>query len=322
MRKPTKVLLHNDRTHDLADKLKERFPTIEIGECNTYENLPDVIATFEPDVVYAIRFAGSDGYPVAAFFAENGPRWIANGGAGTDHLGTWDPKRTTVTNAAGVAADMMAEYVLGCFLHFSLDVPGLQADKAASIWRPRFVTPLKGKTILIVGLGHTGRSIAAHAKAFGMTVLGTRMRPTKMDNIDQVYPSDQLLDVLPQADFVAVSTPLTDQTRGLIGQNEIDAMKSGVILADVSRGGVIDQSALLSALQSGKIAGAGLDVFETEPLPSDSPFWDLNNIILSPHCSAVHDQWEQDSFDLFLDNLQNWENDDPLFNIVDPNRGY
>ena len=322
MRKPTKVLLHNDRTQDLADQLKERFPTIEIGECNTYENLPDVIATFEPDVVYAIRFAGSDGYPVAAFFAANGPRWIANGGAGTDHLGTWDPKRTTVTNAAGVAADMMAEYVLGCFLHFSLDVPGLQADKAARIWRPRFVTPLKGKTILIVGLGHTGRSIAAHAKAFGMTVLGTRMRPTKMDNIDQVYPSDQLLDVLPQADFVAVSTPLTDQTRGLIGQNEIDAMKSGVILADVSRGGVIDQSALLRALQSGKIAGAGLDVFETEPLPSDSPFWDLNNIILSPHCSAVHDQWEQDSFNLFLDNLQNWENGDPLFNIVDPNRGY
>ena len=322
MRKPTKVLLHNDRTHDLADQLKERFPTIEIGECNTYENLPDVIATFEPDVVYAIRFAGSDGYPGAAFFAENGPRWIANGGAGTDHLGTWDPKRTTVTNAAGVAADMMAEYVLGCFLHFSLDVPGLQADKAARIWRPRFVTPLKGKTILIVGLGHTGRSIAAHAKAFGMTVLGTRMRPTKMDNIDQVYPSDQLLDVLPQADFVAVSTPLTDQTRGLIGQNEIDAMKSGVILADVSRGGVIDQSPLLSALQSGKIAGAGLDVFETEPLPSDSPFWDLNNIILSPHCSAVHDQWEQDSFNLFLNNLQNWENGDPLFNIVDPNRGY
>ena len=322
MRKPTKVLLHNDRTHDLADQLKERFPTIEIGECNTYENLPDVIATFQPDVVYAIRFAGSDGYPGAAFFAENGPRWIANGGAGTDHLGTWDPKRTTVTNAAGVAADMMAEYVLGCFLHFSLDVPGLQADKAARIWRPRFVTPLKGKTILIVGLGHTGRSIAAHAKAFGMTVLGTRMRPTKMDNIDQVYPSDQLLDVLPQADFVAVSTPLTDQTRGLIGQNEIDAMKSGVILADVSRGGVIDQSPLLSALQSGKIAGAGLDVFETEPLPSDSPFWDLNNIILSPHCSAVHDQWEQDSFNLFLDNLQNWENGDPLFNIVDPNRGY
>ena len=322
MRKPTKVLLHNDRTHDLADKLKKRFPTIEIGECNTYENLPDVIATFEPDVVYAIRFAGSDGYPVAAFFEANGPRWIANGGAGTDHLGTWDPKRTTVTNAAGVAADMMAEYVLGCFLHFSLDVPGLQADKAARIWRPRFVTPLKGKTILIVGLGHTGRSIAAHAKAFGMTVLGTRMRPTKMDNIDQVYPSDQLLDVLPQADFVAVSTPLTDQTRGLIGQNEIGAMKSGVILADVSRGGVIDQSALLSALQSGKIVGAGLDVFETEPLPSDSPFWDLNNIILSPHCSAVHDQWERDSFDLFLDNLQNWENDDPLFNIVDPNRGY
>ena len=218
MRKPTKVLLHNDRTHDLADQLKQRFPTIKIGECNTYENLPDVIATFQPDVVYAIRFAGSDGYPVAAFFAENGPRWIANGGAGTDHLGTWDPKRTTVTNAAGVAADMMAEYVLGCFLHFSLDVPGLQADKAARIWRPRFVTPLKGKTILIVGLGHTGRSIAAHAKAFGMTVLGTRMRPTKMDNIDQVYPSDQLLDVLPQADFVAVSTPLTDKTRGLIGK--------------------------------------------------------------------------------------------------------
>lgn len=322
MRKPTKVLLHNDRTQHLAHQLCQRFPNIEIGECNSYADLPNMIASFQPDVAYAVRFAGSNGYPVAAFFADNGPRWIANAGAGTDHLGQWNPKRTTVTNAAGVAAGMMAEYVFGCFLHFSLDVAGLQADKSMRIWRSRFVAPLKGKTILIVGLGHTGRAIAARAKAFGMRVLGTRMHPTQMENIDRVYPSDHLIEALSQADFIAVSTPLTNQTRGLIGQTEIDAMRPGVILTDVSRGGVIDQTALLGALQSGQVAGAGLDVFEIEPLPDDSPFWDIDNIILSPHCSAVHENWEQDSFDLFLDNLSNWENGDPLFNIVDPDRGY
>ena len=322
MSDPLRILIHNADTSDAAARTRSAHPGAIVEECTSYAALPAHLSALRPDIVYTVRFAGSDGYPRDALFGPDGPRWVANGGAGTDHFGVWDAARVTVTNAAGVAAEMMAEYVMGGFLHFTLDVPGLQSDKAQQRWRERVVRPLKGTTLLVVGLGQTGGAIARLAQAFGMRVIGTRARPAPMDHVDEVYPAESLLAVLPQADFIAVCTPLTPATRNLLNAEAFAVMKSGVVLADVSRGGVIDQSPLLSALQSGKIAGAGLDVFETEPLPSDNPFWDLNNIILSPHCSAVHDQWEQDSFNLFLDNLQNWENGDPLFNIVDPNRGY
>jgi phosphoglycerate dehydrogenase-like enzyme len=252
-----------------------------------------------------------------------GPRWIANGGAGTDHLGRWDSARTIVTNAAGVAADMMAEYVIGGFLHFTLDIPGLQSDKARRVWSAaRQVRPLRGKTLLIIGLGHTGRAIAARAKAFGMTVIGTRARPEAMENVDHVHAAAELAYLFPAADFIAVSTPLTPATRGLVDVTAFAAMKRGVILADVSRGSVVVQAALLRALEAGTVAGAILDVFEQEPLPEANPLWDMGNVIISPHCSSVHDGWEGASFDLFLGNLQRWMQGDALVNVVDPDRGY
>ena len=217
---------------------------------------------------------------------------------------------------------MMAEYVFGGFLHFTLDIPGLQTDKAARVWNARTVTPLAGTTLLIVGLGHTGRAVAARAKAFGMEVLGTRARRQAMDHIDEVHAADELPTLLPRADFIVISTPLIPATRGLIGAEEIAAMKLGVILADVSRGGVVDQSALHTALKAGHIAGAALDVFETEPLPDASPLWELANVIISPHCSSVYADWEKASFDLFLQNLGRWMRGEDLINIVDPARGY
>ena len=322
MSDPIRVLLHNAETAPSVAELLQRFPQVSAMGCDTYEDLPQAIADFRPDAVYTVRFAGTPGYPRDALFGAGGPRWIANGGAGTDHFGQWDPAKVTVTNAAGVAADMMAEYVMGCFLHFTLDVPGLQADKAARAWRARTVRPLQGQTLLIVGLGSTGRAIAARAKAFGMRVIGTRARPQEMENVDQVYPADALGEALPQADFIAVCTPLTPQTRGSIAKAEIAAMKPGVILADVSRGGVMDPEALLEGLSSGRIAAAALDVFTQEPLPPESPFWAQENVVISPHCSSVYEGWDEASFQLFLANLEGWLAGKELFNIVDPKRGY
>ena len=207
-------------------------------------------------------------------------------------------------------------------MHFTLDVPGFQADKSKRIWTLRTVRPLKNKTLLIVGLGHTGRAVAARAKAFGMEVIGTRARPVAMENVDEVGRADDLSRMLPRADFIAISTPLTAQTQGLIGQQEINLMKQGVVLADVSRGGVVDQTALLEGLQNQRIAGAALDVFEIEPLPAESPMWDAPNTIISPHCSSVHDAWQEASFDLFLTNLHRWTRKEILLNTVDPTRGY
>ena len=317
-----RILLHNSETAAHASKLRAAHPSADVAECTTYDDLPAQIKSFRPDVVYTVRFAGSPNFPRDALFANGGPRWIANGGAGTDHFGTWDTSRATVTNAAGVAADMMAEYVMGSFLHFTLNVAGLQSDKAKKIWQPRTVRPLKGQTLLILGLGHTGRAIAARAKAFGMRVIGTRATPRPMDHVDEVFASNALHKLLPQADFIAVATPLTSATRGLLGPVAFNAMKSGVILADVSRGGVIDQNALLYAMENGTVAGAALDVFETEPLPTDSPLWRCENAIISPHCSSVYDGWADASFDLFLANLDHWIASKELFNIVDPSKGY
>ena len=317
-----RVILHNSDTKSLAQSLRAAFPQAEFRECNSYEALPDLIEKFRPEVVFSVRFAGTPGFPRDALFGPHGPRWIANGGAGTDHYGSWDPERTTVTNAAGVAAGMMAEYIFGGFLHFTLDIPGLQKDKAERVWQARTVAPLDSKTLLVVGLGHTGREVAKRAKAFGMTVLGTRARPQAMEHVDEVHAAGDLPGLLPRADFIAISTPLVPETRGLIGASEIAAMKPGVILADVSRGGVVDQTALHKALMIGHVAGAALDVFETEPLPWDNPLWSQSNVIISPHCSSVYAGWENASFDLFLQNLGRWTRGEDLINIVNPERGY
>ena len=184
------------------------------------------------------------------------------------------------------------------------------------------VRPLAGKSLLIVGLGNTGQALAARAKAFGMKVLGTRACPEPMLHVDEVHPAEDLKKLMPNADFIAVSTPLTPATHGLIDKDKIAAMKPGVIFADVSRGGVVDQRALYDALQTGQIAAAVLDVFETEPLPETSPLWALENVIISPHCSSVYAEWEKASFEIFIKNLGRWMKGEELINIVNPNRGY
>ncbi len=322
MTRAHRVLLHNDATARHANRLRSAFPHCDVAECTTYKNLPDMIREFRPDVVFTIRFAGTQGFPRESLLAPGGPRWIANGGVGTDHFGRWDPACTTITNAAGVAADMMAEYVLGGFLHFALDIEGLRQDKASRVWRTRRMAPLRGKTLLIVGLGHTGRALAKKAKAFGMHVIGLRSRPHSTEWADIVGGPDDLRVFLEDADCISVCAPLTPATRGMLGRAEIAAMAPGVLLADVSRGGIVDQTALAEALVSGHVAGAALDVFETEPLPTDSPLWGIENLIISPHCSSIYDGWEDASFDLFLDNLDRWSAGSPLKNVVDPERGY
>ncbi|NRB03354.1 MAG: D-2-hydroxyacid dehydrogenase [Rhodobacteraceae bacterium] len=318
-----RVLLHNIETDEMVTAFKAAFPDLEYEACDRHEDVAEALARFRPDVVYSIRYTGTAPYPREALLGADGPKWIAVGGSGTDHFGSWDTTRLTLTNAAGVAADMMAEYIFGGFLHFTLDVPGLQKDQADRVWDTRrLVRPLRGKTLLIVGLGHTGRAVAALGQAFGMRVLGTRARPVETEHVDQVFAAADLHDALPQADFIAVATPLLPSTRGLIGAEAVARMKPGVVIADVSRGGVMDHNALIPALQSGQIAGAALDVFGTEPLPQDDPIWACPNVLISPHCSSVHAEWEQASFAFFLRNLARYVAGETLLNIVDPARGY
>ncbi|MEP2029566.1 MAG: D-2-hydroxyacid dehydrogenase [Paracoccaceae bacterium] len=302
--------------------LQPLHPGVSFTPCDNYEGLPDLIADLRPDAVFSTRFAGTPTYPTTALLGPDGPRWISVGGSGVDHLGRWDKSKVTVTNAAGVAASMMAEYVFGCLLQFSLGIPDLNADKAARKWADRIVAPLRGRTLLIVGLGNTGRAVAALAKAFGMNVIGTRARPLKMCNVDHVYSANDLPQLWHRADAVVVCTPLLDSTKGIVNAAAFGAMKLGSVLVDVSRGGVVVQNDLIAALKNGQLAGAGLDVFEVEPLPEDNPLWDMENVILSPHCSSVFDGWEDASVLMFSDNLARFRAGAQLDNVVDPDRGY
>ena len=316
------IVVHADRPEDFIDLLEARFADVAFTCCRTYEALPAVLAEVTPEVLYGIRFAGTPGFPRDAILASPGLRWMSVGGSGTDHMAPWDPATLTVTNAAGVAGDMMAQYALGAALSLTLGFPASERHRRERRWLTGRVNRIEGKTVAVIGLGHTGEAVARRFKAMGLAVVGTRANPRPTANVDRVYGADRLHQALAGAGIVVVCVPLTPATRGLIDGAAIAAMAPGAIVVDVSRGGVVVGDALIHGLRSGHIAGAALDVFEREPLPPDSPFWNLDNVIVTPHCSSEYDGWERRSAGMFGDNLERFRLGKPLDNVVDPIRGY
>ena len=317
-----KLVVHNDKPELLLDALRARHPAVPVACCTDYASLPETITRERPEALFTIKFAGTPGFPRAAIVGSDSLRWVSVGGSGTDHLGSWDPARLTVTNAAGVAAEVMAQYVIGGILHFALGFPAFAQHQRARAWTAGSVTWVAGRTISILGLGKTGQAIAKLSKALGMQVIGVRAHPAPTSGVDRVEAMDKLHDVLGAADYVAVCLPLTPATRSLIDAAAFQALKPGAVLADVSRGGIVRQAALLQALQDGRVAGAILDVFETEPLAPDNPLWTMNNVVITPHCSSVYDGWERRAMEMFCDNLDRWLAGQALENVVDPGKGY
>ena len=317
-----RLMIHNDKAETLLEPLSRRHPDVEVSLCTDYPSLPALLEAHKPDALYTVRFAGTPGFPRPAILASPSLRWVSVGGSGTDHLAPWDPARLTVTNAAGVGAPTMAQYAIAAALHFNLGLPGFAAAQRERRWAPTSVASLEGRTILILGLGKTGQAVARLAKAHGMHVIGLRARPAPTPSVDRVEPVARLGELLPEADFLVVCVPLTAETRGLMDAAAFARLKPGAVLVDVSRGGVVQQAALIEALGSGRLKGAALDVFETEPLPADNPLWGRENVIITPHCSSVYEGWEQRSIEMFCDNLDRWKRGETLTNIVDPARGY
>ena len=317
-----KLVVHSDKPDLFLDILKRRHPKVDLACCTDYESLPATLAREQPEVMFTIKFGGTPGFPRAAILGSEALRWVSVGGSGTDHLAPWDAARLTVTNAAGVAADVMAQYVIGGILHFTLGFPAFARDQHDQRWASGSVASVSGRTIAILGLGKTGQAIARLAKALGMRVIGVRARPGPTANVDRVEPIERQHDLLGLADYVAVCLPLTPATRGLIDAAAFQALKPGAILVDVSRGGIVREAALLGALKGGRLAGAVLDVFEAEPLPPGHSLWTMENVIITPHCSSVYDGWERRAVEMFCDNLDRWLAGAPLEDIVDPDRGY
>jgi phosphoglycerate dehydrogenase-like enzyme len=321
MLRPSRILLHYDRTELFRDLITQRFPESEIRSCNSYEALAGALQDFAPQILFCIKFENQP-YPREAVMACSSIQWISNGGAGVDHLIPWDPNRLTVTNASGVASRVMAEYVIGAILALSIGLPGFMRRQLERRWQFQRISSIAAKTVAVVGLGRTGQAVAELARALGMRVVGTRAHPAETPHVERVYPADRLHEALSESDYVVVAAPLLENTRHLIDAAAMAAMKPGACLVDVSRGGVVDQSALVDALQSGRLGGAALDVFESEPLATGSALWRLDNVIVTPHCSSVYEGWERRAAELFCDNLERWLAGEPLSNVVDPTRGY
>jgi phosphoglycerate dehydrogenase-like enzyme len=182
-----------------------------------------------------------------------------------------------------------------------------------------------GQVAGIVGYGDVGRAVAHRAKALGMTVLGLCRRPRRGErdpSADEVMGEQQLSELMSRSDYVVVAAPLTEATRGMLGKSELEAMKPSAVLVNIGRGAVVDEPALIELLQLGRIRGAALDVFETEPLPEGHPFYRMENVLLSPH-SADHTQGDtRRSVRLFLDNFERYRRGEPLLNLVDKRQGY
>lgn len=316
------VILHTDRPEPTLAVLRETHPDLTLHGCDSYAALPSVIEATSAEVVYSVRFDGTPRFPRQALVESKSVKWVSVGGSGTDHLAPWDKARVTVTNAAGVAADMLAEYALGAMLSFSLNLRGFAERQKARQWTAGKVEPIAGKTVLILGLGKTGTAFARRAQTMGMHTIGIRARPEATPHVDEVHGQDALRDQLSRADFVLCCVPLLTSTRGLLGPAEFAAMKPGAVLVDISRGGVVDEASLLAALSSGRLKGAALDVFSQEPLPPDHPLWDFGNVIVTPHCASVYNGWDLNSVRMFAANLSRYRRGEPLDNVVDPGRGY
>lgn len=250
-------------------------------------------------------------------------RWVHVAAAGVDR--PLFPKlvesSAVLTNAAGVFDRPMAEWVLMCILAYVKEFFDNMEYQRERRWVNREVGVLEGQKALILGAGGVGRDIAHMLGKVGMDVEGVaRSRRDGDPDFGTIHPIGDLAGLLPAADYVICALPLTAATRGLLGAEEFALMKPTARFINVGRGASVDEEAMIAALEEGRIAGAALDVFVTEPLPPDSPLWDLPNVYVSPHMSGSG--FEERLAVQFLDNLRRWKTDRPLLNVVDKRLGF
>jgi phosphoglycerate dehydrogenase-like enzyme len=250
-------------------------------------------------------------------------RWVQAIGAGVGHLAGagLDERGIVLTSAQGVGAPPIAEFVIGRLLELYKRFRDLDRLQREHRWQFVPGEVMAGKTLLVVGLGAIGREVAVRARAFGLGTIGVRRsyrHGATSPDVDRLCGPDQLDEVLPEADIVVVAAPETSETRGLFDARRLARMRPGAVLCNVARGSLIDQPALLEALAGGRLRAAILDVVEPEPLPPDSPLWDAEGVVLSPHSSTSMEGYNERLVDLFAANLRRWLDGEPLVNVVDP----
>lgn len=315
------------------DRLRREFPNIEFTICPDPARLPEVLPGAE------VLIGGPLGSELLASCPDL--RWWQSNGAGVDRILTPEliEHDIILTNYSGVQASNMAEHIVAMMFVFARGLPALMRRQASGEWTtqppgesPRlpqtryysqFTFELRDQTLAIAGLGDVGCELAWRAKGLGMRVIGSKRWPgDPPPGVDRLYGPDDWYEMLAEADHIAICLPLTSRTQHLFGEAEFKAMKSTAHIYNTSRGGIIDQDALIHALEIGEIAGAGLDVMTPEPLPSDSALWYMPNVLVTCHTSGASPHIENRGSDIIVENIHRYLKDKPLLNVVDKREGY
>jgi phosphoglycerate dehydrogenase-like enzyme len=307
-----------------VDRLRREFPQHTFLEAWDRDALRRVLV--ESDAAFA-AFVDRDLVPALTRL-----RWVQAPAAGIGHILSAElaASQIVLTTARGVRARAIAEHVLGMALALARQLPLVFRRQAEHVWAldeietSGVIRTLHGKRLGIVGLGSIGTEVARLASAFGLRVSATRRRVDQPvpDGIDDVVPPERLHELLAKSDVVLLSAALTADTRLLIGREALTHVKRGALLMNVGRGRLIDDDAVVEALKDGRLGGAALDVFTREPLDPSSPYWDLPNVIVTPHISGAMEDYWTPLVALFSENLRRFEGGRPLLNVVDKSAGY
>ncbi|HLJ79434.1 MAG TPA: D-2-hydroxyacid dehydrogenase [Acidobacteriaceae bacterium] len=253
-------------------------------------------------------------------------RWVHSRNAGLDN--TLFPELVEsdvpLTNGTGVFSQSLGEFALAMVLYFAKDFPRTLRNQRARRWEEFDVDEIAGQTMGIVGYGDIGRACARRAHAMDMKVLALKRHPPEQPDplVERFYQPQHLAEMLGQCDYAVVAAPLTHETHHMMSDAQFAAMKPSAVLINVGRGPVVDQAALVRALQAGRIRGAGLDVFEKEPLPEDDPLWKMENVFISPHSADHTRDWLDQAMRFFLRQYERFTRGEPLQNVVDKRLGY
>jgi phosphoglycerate dehydrogenase-like enzyme len=276
------------------------------------------------EVIFGFRF------PVEWLEVAGRLRWVQLASAGSDHmlrlgLGERRPD-LLITTASGIHEIPISEHIVAMILHFSRGLDKAVRNQALGKWERFRAEEAHGRRVCMVGYGPIARRAATLCKALGMRVVAVRgsiaEQQPGFEATERFYPPADLDEVLAESDYVVVAAPRTRQTERMIGPGQLRAMKREAVLINISRGALVDEAALVEALRGGEIAGAGLDVFEEEPLPESSPLWGLPNVLITPHVSGSNPHYDRRVTDLFIENLARYLGGEPLRNLVDIERGY
>lgn len=230
-----------------------------------------------------------------------GVEWVHARSAGVEHIicPALVEHPCKLTNARGCFSSTLAEYTMLSCSYFAKDLPRLMRQKEEKKWEQYCVKELRGSTLGVVGYGDIGKACARLAKAYGMRIVALKRNPVKDDVADVCYGGDGLPKLMSECDYVVVATPLTEKTRGMVGEEALEAAKEGSVLINLGRGPIVNEGAMINALKNGKLRGLALDVFDIEPLPSDHELWGLENVLISPHNMDMTETFMKEATEVF-----------------------